>query len=842
MKPLQYAFIGAALLIAPLFVQANEKVMLVLDVSGSMWGQINGVAKIEIARDALKFLIENWNDDREVGLVAYGHRKKGDCSDIEEVVPVGPLDATSMNATVAALSPKGKTPLSASVKMAAEALKYTEDKSTVILISDGKETCDLDPCKIGTELEQLGVDLTVHVIGFDIKKIEDQAQLRCLAENTGGQFISADNASELSQALAVTVSEPEPEPLPEAALNAPNKVIKGTEFEIMPEAAPGIGGYVYLYRSGKDKHITYVHVLEDADGYKPLKMRMPAVAADYELRWIMKDKRTIAIRPIVATESEVKIVVAERAIVATEIEINFDAPLGLGGYVHLYPAGRDKSIAYAYVVEDKSDQYKPSFIRLPATAGDYVLKWVSPDKQIYAEAGFVAEQAEISITAPTNAPAGTEFEVSLDAPRGLSGYIYLFPAGKKKHIAYAYVREGKTTNYEKARLRLPAEPGAFDVRWISAGKEELAHTSLTAVAAEIALNAPDSAQAGTEIVVNMVGPAGLGGYIYLYREGKDKHIAYAYVREGKVQDYAPSRIRLPTKSGNYALKWVSPKKELLAERALLIEDAQVSLDAPQSAAIGTEIDVAINAPDGMKGTIKLFALGKKKHIAYSYVRPNNTGGYQVAKLRMPVKPGDYVLRWLSNRNEVVTESPISVVTANIKLLAPAEAIIATEIEINFEAPAGLGGQVQLYVPGKKKYITYAYVREGRIADYASASLRLPGTPGDYVLRWMSPNNAQLTELPITVQGAELSLQAPEQVPVGETFDVIVKAPAGLTGNVHLETPSGKSLTYKRVQEVALENYGPISFKAPATAGEYQLKWMTRGKEVLAERSIVVVSE
>jgi Ca-activated chloride channel family protein len=359
-----------------------------------------------------------------------------------------------------------------------------------------------------------------------------------------------------------------PEPLPEAALNAPEKVIKGTEFEILPEAVPGIGGYVYLYRSGKDKHIGYGRVLENSDGYKPIRIRMPALAGDYELRWTMKDKRTIATRAIVSTEPEVKIIVPERATVGTEIEINFDAPLGLGGYVYLYPAGRDKSIAHAYVVEGESDNYKPSVIRLPAAAGDYVLKWISPDKQVYAEAEFAAEEAKVSITAPAEVPAGTEFEVSLDAPRGLSGYIYLYPAGKKKHIAHAYVREGKTTVYDKTRLRLPAVPGKFDVRWISARKEVLASTSLTSVAAEMALNAPDSAQAGTEIAVNMEGPAGLGGYIYLYPEGRNKHITYAYVRGGKVEDYAPSRIRLPATSGNYVLRWISPKKELLAERAL----------------------------------------------------------------------------------------------------------------------------------------------------------------------------------------------------------------------------------------------------------------------------------
>ena len=84
----------------------------------------------------------------------------------------------------------------------------------MVLISDGVETCNLDPCALGTELEKLGVDFTAHVIGFDVNKVEDQKGLRCLAENTGGKFISAANAGELKTALEQTAKAPEPEPAP----------------------------------------------------------------------------------------------------------------------------------------------------------------------------------------------------------------------------------------------------------------------------------------------------------------------------------------------------------------------------------------------------------------------------------------------------------------------------------------------------------------------------------------------------------------------------------------------------------------------------------------------------
>ena len=200
----------------------KESVIMVLDGSGSMWGQIDGKAKIEIARGVIGGLLEDWDENIHLGLVAYGHRTKGSCTDIETLVNVGPVNGDALMTKVNAINPVGKTPISASVKQAADALKYTEEKATVILVSDGLETCEADPCALATELESKGVDFTAHVIGFDVAE-EEQASLSCLAENTGGKFISAQNAGELTTAMAETVQavkEPEPAPEPEPVKEA----------------------------------------------------------------------------------------------------------------------------------------------------------------------------------------------------------------------------------------------------------------------------------------------------------------------------------------------------------------------------------------------------------------------------------------------------------------------------------------------------------------------------------------------------------------------------------------------------------------------------------------------
>jgi Ca-activated chloride channel family protein len=196
---------------------AAERAIIVLDGSGSMWAQIDGKARITIARETLHEVLATLPGDLELGFMTYGHREKGNCSDIEMLVE----PATGTGAAIAAaaddINPKGMTPISDAVRLAAEDLRFTEQKATVILITDGLETCEVDPCALASELESQGIDFTTHVLGFGLSDEEGQ-QVACLAENTGGKYLSANDGDALVEALTTTVAEvvqAEPEPVPE---------------------------------------------------------------------------------------------------------------------------------------------------------------------------------------------------------------------------------------------------------------------------------------------------------------------------------------------------------------------------------------------------------------------------------------------------------------------------------------------------------------------------------------------------------------------------------------------------------------------------------------------------
>jgi len=182
-----------------------ERVVLILDASASMQGKLGKRTKMEIAREVTHDLLKDWDPRIQLGLTAYGHRD-GSCEDIEAVVPVSRLEAPSFLSQVDRLRPKGKTPITAAVKNAAEQLGFAARKATVILISDGVESCGGDLCALASQLEKQGIDFTAHVVGFGVTAKETK-QLACLAKNTGGQYRAAKDAPALKQALGHMVED-----------------------------------------------------------------------------------------------------------------------------------------------------------------------------------------------------------------------------------------------------------------------------------------------------------------------------------------------------------------------------------------------------------------------------------------------------------------------------------------------------------------------------------------------------------------------------------------------------------------------------------------------------------
>jgi Ca-activated chloride channel family protein len=206
-----------ALLSPPAFADDVAPSVLIVDSSGSMAARLpDGRVKLDAARTVIKETLANWPVGGELAVVAYGHRRQSDCADIETLSPLMPVDATAIEQQLKLLMARGKTPISDSLRHAAALLP--DGGGTIILVSDGIETCEADPCAVAKALKDANAEVFIHVVGLGLTE-DERRQLACIPENTGGRFFSADDSHALAEALKKVkevVAEPPPPALPPA--------------------------------------------------------------------------------------------------------------------------------------------------------------------------------------------------------------------------------------------------------------------------------------------------------------------------------------------------------------------------------------------------------------------------------------------------------------------------------------------------------------------------------------------------------------------------------------------------------------------------------------------------
>jgi Mg-chelatase subunit ChlD len=197
---------------APAVSLSQRAVEIVLDASNSMWGRMEGQPKISVAQKTLQDALDWLPEDLQLGLRVYGHRKRysqRDCRDSELLTAHGTHNRDAIRGAIGGLIPRGQTPLAFSIDQVSDDFGDFRGEKAIVLLTDGIESCGGDPVEAARRLQQ-GGRLPVHVIGFGLgrRDDEDEEQLRGIAEASGGRFLTAANAEELREALAVTVGTP----------------------------------------------------------------------------------------------------------------------------------------------------------------------------------------------------------------------------------------------------------------------------------------------------------------------------------------------------------------------------------------------------------------------------------------------------------------------------------------------------------------------------------------------------------------------------------------------------------------------------------------------------------
>jgi Ca-activated chloride channel family protein len=589
-----------------------------------MWGRIDGTPKITVAKEVMSGLVADLPADSKTGLLAYGHRRKGDCADIESLVGLGPLDRETMIDRIQGLNPKGKTPITAAVKQAVDELRQIEASASVVLVSDGLESCGGDPCEAVRAARESGVDFRLHVVGFDLGDA-DPAQLQCMAEAGGGEYYTAANAEELTGALEAAVAV------------KPGLVLEVTSNG---ERTPA---WVYVHESGDDTVLMREKLGDSPKGHYRNPLRIPLDPGTYDIRVAPTELDTDPEKTLtgleIPDEGEM-----ERSIDFSDGQLKLDVTAN-GEWerarIDIYRAGTEERVVY------ENTYRKPEPFRLPP--GDYDVR-VTP-KRLEAPAQWVRG---VSVGAGEEVAESVDFSsgsLKLDITANEErerARIDIYHAGTEERVVY------KNTYRKPKPFRLP--PGDYDVRVtpkrLEAPVQWVRGVNLSA--GEVVTKKVDFSVGAIKLDVTANGERERAR-VDIYQAGTEERVVYENTYR------KPKPFRLPP--GDYDVR-VTPKRlEAPAQwvRGINLSAGEVVTKKVDFAVGAIKLDVTANG-ERERARIDIYHAGTEERVVYenTYRKPKPfrlpLGEYDV---RVTPKNLEAPAQWVRGVNlsagEVVTK-------------------------------------------------------------------------------------------------------------------------------------------------------------------------------------------
>ncbi|OGQ22404.1 MAG: hypothetical protein A3I05_03130 [Deltaproteobacteria bacterium RIFCSPLOWO2_02_FULL_44_10] len=186
--------------------QTKPDLLFILDSSGSMAEMLEGQKKIDWAKKAIAHAVAGLPSEAEVGLRVYAHRidkanRVESCRDTELIVPLGAGKASQISTTVQLMQPMGWTPIAYSLQQVENDFSaFKEREHTIILVSDGEETCGGDAVAVARDLLNKGYKFKIFTVGFNVDDVA-RKQLEALAQQFGGSYTDARSGLVLQQEL-----------------------------------------------------------------------------------------------------------------------------------------------------------------------------------------------------------------------------------------------------------------------------------------------------------------------------------------------------------------------------------------------------------------------------------------------------------------------------------------------------------------------------------------------------------------------------------------------------------------------------------------------------------------
>jgi Ca-activated chloride channel family protein len=347
-----------------------------------------------------------------------------------------------------------------------------------------------------------------------------------------------------------------------ASVEAPAEVVLGSTFSVTWVGPNNKGDYVTIVpKDAPDER--FESYAETSKG-PSITLTAPTLTGGYEVRYISGDgRKALARRAITVTSPTISITAPEEAIAGSEIEFTWSGPNNKGDSITIVPKWANDGQYGKYV---STTSGSPAKIITPIIEGEAELRYMTGQgNRVLARRVIMIKAAEVTLAAPDEVIAGSQFEVTWTGPNNNGDYITII---KKDAPDGQYGKYANTTVGSPMKLTTPIMAGDAEIRYMAGqGGRVLARRTIKVVAAQITLAAAPEVKPDTPVTITWTGPNHPGDYITIVKKGTPdgQYGKYTNTTKGSPltvlapKDLGDAEIRYCSGQGNVVLARIAIK-------------------------------------------------------------------------------------------------------------------------------------------------------------------------------------------------------------------------------------------------------------------------------------------
>jgi Ca-activated chloride channel family protein len=289
----------------------------------------------------------------------------------------------------------------------------------------------------------------------------------------------------------------------------------------------------------------------------------------------------------------------------------------------------------------------PLELTAPIKAGEWELRYVTARSHtVLDRVPLKVVPADATLEAPAEVTLDTPVTVTWTGPNNVGDYITLVA---KEEADGKYGNYALTSTGSSVTITAPPKAGDGELRYMTGqGAKVLGRRPIRIVAPDVSLNAPADAVAGSAVPVTWTGPANPGDYLTVVAVGAKDGLYGNYTTVNKT---SPLNVTMPMEPGDAELRYMTGRgAQVLARRPIRVVAAEVSLDAPASAAAGASVSITWTGPNNPSDYLTIVTKGSPDGQYGSYTLTNRGSPLAVSA---PKSAGEAEIRYMSGQGAKV---------------------------------------------------------------------------------------------------------------------------------------------------------------------------------------------